>query len=195
MTRTPPPSTTISAVLLEQIEFHWREQARPHLEGLTDEEYLFDPTADGSAWTLHPRRDDLPQEHLQGGSGDLVIDFVFPEPSPQPFTTIAWRLGHVIVGVLALRNHSHFGGPAADYMTWDYASTAAGALAQLDREYERWIEGVRAWSEDDLLERAGEAEGPWADLTRADLVAHIHRELIHHLAEIALLRDLWTHTR
>jgi hypothetical protein len=25
----------------------------------------------------------------------------------------------------------------------------------------------------------------------ADLVLHIHREMIHHLAEIALLRDLY----
>lgn len=25
----------------------------------------------------------------------------------------------------------------------------------------------------------------------ADLVLHIHRELIHHLAEVALLRDLY----
>ena len=25
----------------------------------------------------------------------------------------------------------------------------------------------------------------------ADLVLHIHRELIHHLAELALLRDLY----
>ncbi len=27
----------------------------------------------------------------------------------------------------------------------------------------------------------------------AALVLHIHRELIHHLAEIALLRDLYAH--
>lgn len=28
-----------------------------------------------------------------------------------------------------------------------------------------------------------------------DLLLHINRELIHHLAEIALLRDLYAHTR
>ncbi|MBB2986007.1 hypothetical protein FHW15_001151 [Terracoccus luteus] len=28
---------------------------------------------------------------------------------------------------------------------------------------------------------------------RADLVAHINRELIHHGAELALLRDLYAH--
>jgi len=30
-------------------------------------------------------------------------------------------------------------------------------------------------------------------LPLADLVTHIHREVIHHGAEIALLRDLYAH--
>jgi hypothetical protein len=29
----------------------------------------------------------------------------------------------------------------------------------------------------------------------ADLVLHIHRELIHHLSEVCLLRDLYLHTK
>jgi hypothetical protein len=29
----------------------------------------------------------------------------------------------------------------------------------------------------------------------ADLVLHIHRELIHHLSEVCLLRDLYLHTQ
>ena len=123
----------------------------------------------------------------------MVIDVDFPEPDSAPLTTIARRLGHVIVGVLAMRSHSHFGGPPADYMTWDYAPTAQEALDQFDTEYERWIQGVKSWSEEDLQPAVGEAEGPWAEYSRATLVAHIYRELIHHLAEIALLRDLWAH--
>ncbi len=77
--------------------------------------------------------------------------------------------------------------------SWDYAATAEEALAQLDREYARWIEGVRGWDEEDLQVAVGEAEGPWAEYSRATLVAHIHRELIHHLAEVCLLRDLYAH--
>ena len=57
----------------------------------------------------------------------------------------------------------------------------------------RWIEGVRGWGAEDLQVAVGEAEGPYAEYSRATLVAHIHRELIHHLAEVALLRDLWAH--
>lgn len=33
--------------------------------------------------------------------------------------------------------------------------------------------------------------GPWADRSMAELVLHVNREVIHHGAEIALLRDLW----
>lgn len=193
--RRPVPGADLPTVLLEQIEFHVREHLRPRLEGLTDEEYFFDPGGTGRAWTVHPRTPAGAQQPtaIQGGSGAMVIDFDVPEPTPAPLTTIAWRLGHLIVGVLAVRNHDHHGGPAADYMSWDYAATAAEALSQFDAEYERWIAGVRAWSAEDLRVAVGEAEGEWAEHSRATLVAHIHRELIHHLAEIALLRDLWAH--
>lgn len=193
MTTTHGESLDVPRVLLEQIDGHVTEHLRPRLEGLTDEEYLFDPTADGrTVWTVHPRS--RPSEAaVQGGSGEFVIDFEFPEPSPAPFTTIAWRLGHVIVGVLAARSASHHGGPPADYMSWDYAGTAEGALAQFDAEYARWIAGVRTWDLEDLSQRTGEAERPYAAEPRATLVAHINRELIHHLSEIALLRDLYAH--
>ena len=35
------------------------------------------------------------------------------------------------------------------------------------------------------------AEGPYAELPMSALVLHIHREAIHHLAEVLLLRDLY----
>ena len=192
MTRIPDDLPT---VLLDQIEDHVRGPLRARLQGLTDEEYFFDPTSTGTAWSVHPRVPvgESPPTSLQGGSGPMAIDFEHPEPEPPPLTTIAWRLAHLIVGVLAMRNHAHFGGPPADYLSWNYAATAEEALVQFDEAYERWIVGVRSWSADDLQTAAGEAEGPWAERSRAALVAHINRELIHHLAEVALLRDLWAH--
>ena len=127
--------------------------------------------------------------HPDGG-----IDFEYPEPQPAPFTTIAWRLAHIIVGVLAMRNHSHFAGPPADYQSWPYATDAATALSQLDDAYEKWIAGVRGLDVDELDRPCGPAEGPYADYPFIALVLHINREMIHHGAEIALLRDLYTHT-
>lgn len=202
-------------ILLDQIQEHLREQVRPRLEGLTDEEYLWDPTEDGDVWTVHLRgraiggtepapgqnaphepagfEDVIPGRAFAGGAGAWVVDFADPAPEPPPVTTIAWRLAHVIVGVLAARSHSHHGGPAADYMTWEYAGTASEALAQLDRECTRWLDGVGRWSEEDLAQPCGAAEGAFAERSRADLVAHINRELIHHLAEVCLLRDLAAH--
>lgn len=54
---------------------------------------------------------------------------------------------------------------------------------------------MRSWTDEDLAQPCGAAEGEWAERSRADLVANIHRELIHHLAEVALLRDLHAHMR
>ena len=167
----------LTAQLSEQLDWHWEHQLRPRFDGLTDDEYFWQPVPD--CWTVHPN-----------GS----VDFAYPPPQPEPVTTIAWRLAHVIVGVLAVRAHSHFGGPPADYETWSYATTAADALSQLDDAYANWIAGVRTVTTADLEKPIGPAEGPWADRPMFDLILHINREVIHHGAEIALLRDLYAHT-
>jgi hypothetical protein len=181
--------TTLTETLVDQLDFHWTHQLRPRLDGLTDAEYLWEPVAD--CWSVRPRG--TGSAPVQAGGGDLVIDFAFPEPDPAPVTTIAWRVGHLVVGVFGARNHHHFGGPPADYLTWEYAGTAAEALAQLDAGYAAWTAGARALGDDDLARPIGEAEGPWADHPMIELVLHINREVIHHGAEIALLRDLYAH--
>ncbi|WP_137148023.1 DinB family protein [Mycolicibacterium sp. CR10] len=170
-------SNELGPHLAEQLDFHWRTQLRPRLDGLTDDEYFWEPVPD--CWTVH----------ADGG-----IDFAYPPPQPEPFTTIAWRMAHVIVGVLAVRNHSHFGGPPADYGTWQYATDAATALDQLDQAYGQWRDGVLGLDDAGLAEPCGPAEGPYAAESMATLVLHINREVIHHGAEISLLRDLYVHT-
>jgi hypothetical protein len=57
--------------------------------------------------------------------------------------------------------------------------------------YARWVEGVKGLSEAGLADPVGEAEGPYADQPYGTLVLHINR--IHHLAEVALLCDLYAH--
>jgi hypothetical protein len=79
-----------------------------------------------------------------------------------------------------------------DQLTYHWGD-AATALAQLDEGYDRWIAGVRALGPDGLARPCGPAEGDWADHPMAGLVLHVHREVIHHLAEVALLRDLYAH--
>ena len=173
--------------LREQWEVHWNHQLRARLEGLTDDEYFWSPVPD--AWSVRPRN-----SSTEPGTGDFTIDYTYPEPVPAAFTTIAWRLSHVIVGVLAARNAAHFGAPAASYETWEYAGNAATALDQLEAQLDLWLAGVRGFGETELRVPIGSKE-PFPELSMADLVLHIHRELIHHLSEICLLRDLYLHTQ
>ncbi|UBU13756.1 DinB family protein [Nonomuraea gerenzanensis] len=182
---------TWNSLLRDQIDWHWTHQLRTRLDGLTDDEYFWEP-APGS-WNVRPRGTGTAP--VQGGSGAMTIDFAFPPPDPEPFTTIAWRLGHVIVGVLAMRNASHFGREPTDYHSFAYAGTAAEALAQLDTEYATWLAGVESLGEDGLARPCGKAEEPYDEHPMAALVLHINRELIHHLSEVCLLRDLYLHTR
>jgi hypothetical protein len=173
--------------LVSQLESHWEDQLRPRLDGLSDAEYLWQPVP--GCWSI--RRREEASTPLATGPGDLVMDYAMPPHDPEPVTTIAWRLAHIIVGCFGARNAAHFGGPPADFATWEYAGTAAGALRQLDEGYDRWIKAVRGLSAEDLARPVGPAEGPYADAAMASLVLHIHREVIHHGAEIALLRDLY----
>ncbi|MET8795408.1 DinB family protein [Nocardia sp. NPDC004568] len=162
---------------------------RARLAGLTDDEYFWSPVPD--AWSVWPRGSSTAP--IQAGAGDFTIDFAFPQPDPAPFTTIAWRLGHVIVGVLAARNAAHFGAPPASYETWEYAGNAAEALDQLETQLGVWSDGLRGIGAAALGDPIGDAE-PYPDLPLAALVLHIHRELIHHLSEVCLLRDVYLHT-
>ncbi|MCU0271299.1 MAG: DinB family protein [Acidimicrobiales bacterium] len=186
MDATPSPDGW-NALLLDQLTLHWETTLRPKLEGLSDDEYFWEPVA--GCWSVRPRREATAP--LLGGSGDLVSEFAIPEPDPPPVTTIAWRLVHLVVGVFGARNASHFGGPPLDHVTYENPATAVAALADLDAGYGRWVDGVRSLGEDGLGRPVGEAEGPYAAYPYSGLVLHIHREVIHHGAEILLLRDLY----
>lgn len=173
--------------LLDQLEWHWEHQLRPRLDGLIDEEYFWEPVS--GCWSIRNRADATTP--LAMGPGELVMDFAWPPPDPAPVTTIAWRLAHITVGCFAARVAAHFGGPPVDWATWPYAATAAQALRQLDDAHDSWVKGVRGLSADGLAKPCGPAEGPYADAALAELILHIHREVIHHGAEISLLRDLY----
>jgi hypothetical protein len=173
--------------LLLQLTWHWDNHVRPRLEGLTDDEYFWEPVP--GCWSIRRRGDAVTT--MAAGVGEYVCDFELPEPQPAPVTTIAWRLGHLIVGIFGVRNAAHFGGPEISYPTAEWAGDAKTALTQLDEGYERWVAGVRSLDAEGLAEPVGPAEGPYAAHPYAALILHNHREAIHHLAEILLLRDLY----
>lgn len=187
--RTAPRKVDWNAELVEQLAWHWDEQLRGRLAGMTDDEYFWEPVPD--CWSVRPRG--TSSAPVAVGGGAMTIDFAIPEPDPAPVTTIAWRLGHVLVGVLGERLASHFGGAPVSYESYDYPETADAALTRLDTLVQAWLDAVRGLGEDGLTRPCGPAEGPFADAPLATLVLHIHREMIHHLAEVALLRDLYAH--
>jgi len=166
------------AEIIEQLDFHWKSLLRPRLEGLTDDEYFWEPVPD--CWSIR-----------SVGDGGFTADWAWPAPEPPPFTTIAWRLAHIAGPVLGFRASSHFGDGSLTLETIAWPGSAVEALAFLDRSYAAWQDGVGGLDEAGLARPIGPAEGPWRDHSMAALILHINREVLHHGAEVCLLRDLY----
>jgi hypothetical protein len=103
--------------LLDQMDFAWDVQFLPRLEGLPDDEYLWEPV-DG-CWSVRP----------DGGDG-WTVDWARPEPSPPPFTTIAWRLLHIAIPIFGVRASNHFGDGSVSFGTVTVPGTVAGPFAE-----------------------------------------------------------------
>jgi hypothetical protein len=164
--------------LVEQLDWYWREMLRPRLEGLTDAEFAWEPVP--GCGSVRP-----------AGKGRYVPDWEWPAPVPAPVTTIGWRLCHIGGPVLGLRASSHFGDGSWTLETVDWPGTATAGIAFVERGYAAWKAGVVALGEAGLSEKVGPAEGPYSESPFAALILHINREVIHHGAEVALLRDLY----
>jgi uncharacterized damage-inducible protein DinB len=126
---------------------------------------------------------------LKDRLSDLADDEYAWEPAPG-VATIAWRLGHIADLLAEERNAAWLGvpgrpggpGPAAD---------AGSALLALDAAFEVWTAVLAAVPDSSLPEPIGPVGGPYADSTRRAFVLHALDELIHHGAEVALVRDLY----
>jgi hypothetical protein len=175
--------------LADQLDWHWTNHLRPRLDGLRDDEYLWEPVA--GCWSVRPRAETATP--MAAGAGDVVVDYAYPAPVPPPVTTIAWRMAHIAIGIFGQRAANHFGDGGVGYETTDWSLTAAGGLELVDHWYAAWSEGVESLDTEALSRPVGPHEGPFAEYPFATLILHINREAIHHGAEIALLRDLYAH--
>jgi DinB superfamily len=174
-------------LLNAQLEFYWDVHLRPRLDGLTDEEYLWEPV-DG-CWSVR-----------QGPDGRWVPDGLDERPEVPPFTTIAWRLIHVAGYVLGNRASAFFGDGTVpeDAGMWDarhvpqpIPGTAKDAIDYLERAYRRWHDGVAALSPEALVAPLGPRGEVFREDPMAGLIVHINREVMHHGGEIGVLRDLY----
>lgn len=176
-------------VLVDQLT-QSAELSKPRLEGLTDDENLWEPVE--GMWSIR-RRGEAASPHPYG-PGDWVLDFERGDPfAPGPLTTIAWRLGH-LNSMFAGRFEWTFGARStAPDLVVDFTPRADRSLTDLWNWVERWTEEVDRVT-DDQLDMTGFGQYPWGldpDLPFIGVCWWINRELIHHLAEVALLRDLY----
>ncbi|MGW3660590.1 DinB family protein [Streptomyces sp. NPDC005151] len=159
---------------------------------MTDEEYLWEPVPD--CWSVR-RRADGPGKGatLLVGAGDWGRDSSnAPHPTPPPFTTLAWRLSHVSE-MLALRADHTNGSHALTRDDYHVTGDAAGAIADFDASATAWREALLS-ADDTALDTVGHSTYPHGsdpeDLF-IETVWWVNQELLHHGAEIALLRDLF----
>ena len=149
------------------------------LVGLTDEEYSWQPVA--GSWGIELTDD-----------GRHRVHSLLPRPDPAPVTTIGWRICHIGDTLREERNWRWLDRePVLRDAYIDHPATAAGGTAYLREAYAAWAELVGSLADDELFEPLGPVAGPFSDDPKAAFVVHILDELIHHGAEVALLRDLY----
>ena len=162
-------------------DFRWNVLIRPRLDGLTDDEYLWEPAA--ATLSVRPNA-------TGGFSADVV------EGSDPPLGNIAWRMAHL---ASSLSNHPvaavAFGAAWPKPELAAPAGTAAAAVSRLDSAYSHWHATVASLSDADLARRLGSAAGQYAESSVLDLILHIHAEALQRGADLCLLRDLYWHLR
>lgn len=167
------PTTEIRSVILGSMDRMF-EQLIERLDGITDAEYLWEPTP--GSWSVHT---DPTGVVTVDGAGERDTD-------PAPVTTIAWRLWHIAIDCFDDYSRRFAGDHSAASAVWTLDSVEAVAnLGSTWRNYRSLIAGMDWWSE------LGGSWEHWSHHCVADMAMHAGNELVHHGAEIALLRDLY----
>ena len=183
--------TSLTTSISSQVDWWWSRLFRPRLQGLTDEELWWEPVPE--AWTVRPRDADgaLVYEWPPGSLGECET----------PFTTMAWRLCHLTFSAMAAWALALEGDVDAGDRTGEleFPRDAAGAVAVVELWFGRWRAAFGQLTDADLWQPIGSTalgvDVPVMKLGRDDPllnhVLHQHREVIHHGAEVCLLRDLY----
>jgi len=163
------------------------------LEGLTDDEYLWEPVA--GCWTVRPADDGAWRGDLSRSGTTATTR------SPAPFTTIGWRLWHL--GASPTPTWPAGQATGDEYVAaWfgqipptasPAVGTAAEAVDLLAGTWARVADTYAGFDPAELTGPMGPIAGPFADGTLEGLILHVADELIHHGAEVGVLRDLYAH--
>jgi hypothetical protein len=142
------------------------------LEGLSDDEYLWEP-APGS-WTVRVH----PDAKWKRDGGDSAV-----------VPTIAWRMC-TLAGTLVLRYDWTFGGHRLQWHDIDLPGSAAGALAFLERASVAWLQACAGVSDAEADTARCDWPGGPQGRPFIETLWWTNRELIAAGAEILLLRSL-----
>ena len=159
------------------LDYVW-PRIRGRLDGLTDEEYRWEPVP--SCWSV--RRTD---------AGTWDADHADTPPEPSPVTTIAWRTWHIGNQCLGGFAQLLFGADPLSLDPYEWYGTADAARRAMDEAWAGFSDGCHELGDEEMAAALGPDWGPWAESNRADALLHVADELIHHGAEVALLRDLY----
>ncbi|MFF1819253.1 DinB family protein [Kribbella sp. NPDC058245] len=172
--------TTTLENLLGLSDFAW-ERLRTRIQGMTDEEYFWEPF-DGS-WSVRKTDD------------GFAADYVMIAPEPAPFTTLAWRIAHIVDILQAERTATWFGHqPEPEDGVPAVPGSADAARSALEVAYGVWRRRLASLSQEDLARPMGPIAGPYAADDGTAFALHILDELIHHGAEVGAVRDFYRGT-
>jgi hypothetical protein len=172
----------IGTSLCAAFDYAW-DRFTGRLAGLDDAEYLWKPVA--GCWSIRP--DPAGRWRIDGGGGNE------PAPVPPPITTIAWRVGHIAGMALGGFASRMFGDGTLTVDDLVFPGTAAEVPAFCNSHYRAWRDGMAIVDEARWWQPLGPTWGPYRDSTTVDGTLHVLDELIHHGAEVGLLRDLYAH--
>lgn len=151
------------------------QRLRSRLDGLTDEEFSWEPAP--GCWTVH-----------RGPGGRWTYDYELPDPEPSPFTTIGWRLNHVALCKVMYHEHA-FGSGELSWDTIETPGTVTTTIAELERGQSLLVDDLAALEDADL---DGQVRTNWGGVWPAwrifwTMIDHD----AHHGGEIGVLRDLF----
>jgi len=170
------------------------QRTRSRLAGLTDDEYFWEPAA--GCCTV--RRTDSGAYRADDPDRPAAVLRPATGAGRPPFTTIAWRLWHLVETYGGERNPQWLGVrrlPGGFERDDPAPGTAAEAMAALERAHAFWRDVLQELPEASWWEPLGPIAGPYAEDDKASLVLHQLDEQIHHGAELGVLRDLYRHSR
>lgn len=156
-----------------------RTRTFARLEGITDDEFLWQPVPDCMTVRRMP-------------DGEFRADPRPPrsaEPAPAPVTTIAWRTWHI--GADCLRGYLRFFEDIDLTHRHAWPGTAAEGVQALADDWAVFEDRVAALGDERLLEPMGPRAGDFAHESFLLLALHALDEAAHHGAEIGVLRDLY----